>query len=327
MSADDPTSLRPGVMTPVSRRRALQLAAAGAAFGLAGTALAPRRTSAQATPPATALGAYPEVTITGTDYKFALPSQFEGGFTKITFKNASTQGNTHLAVFLAPRAGKTVADITAALKNTSPAGLGQLFAVATSLGGAPGLDPGQTASVIMNLPAGQYVLICPIPGPNGMPHYAMGMQAVVTVTAPTASRSAPAAALIVDLADFAFHNLPATVPAGQQVWQVTNQGPQLHEMDIFALGPGVTAEQFKQLLSAPPPASPAAATPLAATPVASGPPPVVAMAGAGPMSPGQTVWPVLDLKAGNYAAVCFVPDQTTGKPHFLEGMFMGFTVQ
>jgi hypothetical protein len=44
------------------------------------------------------------------------------------------------------------------------------------------------------------------------------------------------------------------------------------------------------------------------------------------MNPGYTNWAVLDLEAGDYLAICFVPDPATGQPHFALGMVMPFTV-
>lgn len=321
-------SLDRTLATPLSRRRAIQLLGAGSALGLASaTLVSPRLTGAQASPAAD-LSSYPEVTITGEDFKFDIPSQFAGGYTKVTLKNASTEGNEHTALFLTPHPGKTIADVEAALKAApTAADLGKIFAVASSVGGPATIDPGQQSTVIMNLPAGQYVVFCPIPGPNGMPHYAMGMQATVTVTAPATSLAAPQADLTVDLADFKFDNLSSTVAAGQHVWQVTNKGPQLHEMTLVSLAPGITFDQFKQMLAGPAPASPAAGSPAAGSPAAGGPPPAVTFGGAGAMNPGNTTWAVLDLKPGNDVALCFVPDQKTGVPHFMEGMIMPFTVQ
>ena len=44
-------------------------------------------------------------------------------------------------------------------------------------------------------------------------------------------------------------------------------------------------------------------------------------------SNGQTMWLPIDLKAGTYAAVCFVTDPSNGKPHAMEGMLKVFTVK
>jgi hypothetical protein len=37
-------------------------------------------------------------------------------------------------------------------------------------------------------------------------------------------------------------------------------------------------------------------------------------------SPGTTIWPLLDLPAGRYVALCVVPDPKNGMPHAAEGM-------
>jgi hypothetical protein len=57
-----------------------------------------------------------------------------------------------------------------------------------------------------------------------------------------------------------------------------------------------------------------------------GPPPFAMIAGVAPMSPGNTNYLMLDLQAGNYITLCFVPDMATGMPHFMMGMIAGFTV-
>jgi len=300
--------------------------------------------AAQATPvvaPATPSGpvpsSYPEVLIKATDFHFDMPSQIAAGYTRVTLENDSAT-NTHHAMFMQLHPGKTVADFEAAAKASAKEGFGALFAVATSVGGPGSIDPGQRTTVIMNLQPGLYVVICAIPDAQGVPHYLHGMMTPVEVTGTAATGPEPGSEATVDLVDFAFQNLPSAPAAGQHVWKVTNKGPMIHEMAIFQLGLGVTPDQFKALLMAsvaPPSASPAASpmatgTPMAAaSPAASpaaGAPPAIDVAGVAPMSPGQTVWAVLDFQPVTYVAVCFVPDQATGKPHFAEGMFMPFTV-
>jgi hypothetical protein len=63
----------------------------------------------------------------------------------------------------------------------------------------------------------------------------------------------------------------------------------------------------------------------AASPEASGPPPFVSFAGFAPVSPGFSGWTMFDLPAGNYGAICFVPDVKTGAPHFVLGMALAFS--
>lgn len=267
---------------------------------------------------------YPKLAITAKDYQFELPATVPGGYTEITLKNEGP--DTHHAMFMRLNEGKTLDDFVAASKQPN---FGALFAVSTSAGGPASIDAGQESTVILNLQTGQYVLICAIPGPDGMPHYQMGMLAPLTVTEVLTAGTEPTAETTIDLVDFSFTNLPQDVPAGMHTWKVTDTGKQVHELGINRLAQGVSFDQVKAMLMAPPPASPVpgtASTPQA-TPVMSGPPPFVAMAGVAPMSPGETNWALLDLTAGDYFAICFVPDVKTGAPHFALGMIMPFTVK
>jgi hypothetical protein len=187
-------------------------------------------------------------------------------------------------------------------------------------------------SVILDLAVGDYVLACLIPDADGVPHMAKGMALPVTITdAPASQPPAPTADVSVDLADFKFVNLPDNVKAGKQTWAVTNKGAQLHELALFKLGEGITIDQLIGMVSATeatPMPGMAASTPAAVPPQASpaGAPPVVENDGFAPVSPGYGGWLLLDLEAGNYAALCFVPDIKTGKPHFMLGMQQAFTV-
>lgn len=335
--------------TPLSRRRLTKMMAAGTALGVAGGLAGSRQlTFAQATPvaspAASALDVFPQVTIvaedatSGTGYTFGAPSSLPTGFVRVTLVNSSTNSDHH-AMFMRPNEGVTPDQFMATAKST--ANLGALLAQAKSIGGPGSVSPGQNTTVILNLEEGPYVLICAIPDANGMPHYQMGMMTTIQATASGQPVTTPPTAdASVDLADFKFDGLQATVPTGQHIWKVTDTGQQLHEMAIFALASGVSADQFKAMLSTTEaPATPGAATPMvmpspvamaspaaAATPVA-GPPPAIDVAGVAPMNPGETNYFVADFDPGNYAAACFVPDPATGKPHFMLGMFMGFTVQ
>ncbi len=61
-------------------------------------------------------------------------------------------------------------------------------------------------------------------------------------------------------------------------------------------------------------------------PESGGPPPGEEAGGALPMAPGMRAWTTVDLKPGNYVAVCFVPDPADGKSHLEHGMLMPLTV-
>src|SRR5699024_810488 len=120
---------------------------------------------------------------------------------------------------------KTIDDVTAALKSPD---LGALLGVAESIGGG-NTGPGSSASTIVNIDPGSYMVVCAIPGPDGMPHYMMGMQAPLDVTDAAGDASAPAADATITLVEMSFDGLPTDVTAGEQTWEVTNGGEQLHE--------------------------------------------------------------------------------------------------
>lgn len=308
----------------VNRRTVLQGAGGGAlAFAIARfggfEALAQDATPA-ASPEA---GPYPTVSYDASEYKFDGPGSFAGGLTQVTLNNKGTM--THHGMFLLLNENKTIADLgAAAAKN----GIGGLLSVATSVGGPASIDPGLSSTVVLDFKAGNYVLVCVIPDADGVPHMAKGMALPITVTdAPATQPPAPTADVSVELADFKFVNLPASLKAGKQTWEVTNKGAQLHELAIVKLAEGFTYEQLLGALSASP------ATPMAgmestptASPAPAGPPPFTDVAGFAPVSPGNGGWALLDLEAGNYAALCFVPDVKTGQPHFMLGMAMALTV-
>jgi len=267
---------------------------------------------------------YPAVAYTAKEYAFEGPATFNNGLTQVSLTNNGTM--THHGMFLLLNEGKTIADLGAAAAKD---GIGGLLSVAVSVGGPASIDPGLTSTVVIDFKAGNYVLVCVIPDADGVPHMAKGMAFPVTVTAgPTTKIAPPTGDISVELADFKFVGLPATVKTGEQTWAVKNDGAQLHELAIFLLGDGITFDQFIGLLSesdaTPMPGMESTPTP-AGSPTASGPPPVLDFAGFAPVSPGYTGWALIGLAAGNYAAVCFVPDSESGKPHFMLGMAMAFS--
>jgi hypothetical protein len=228
----------------------------------------------------------------------------------------------HHAMFMRVNDGASLDDLQAA--STTP-DLGAIFAVSSSLGG-PEVGPGGEASVIADLEPGQYMVICVIPDAEGVLHYVMGMQAPLEVGEAEGTQTPLDADMTVELVDFAFVMPEMDIAPGQHVWEVPNVGEQIHEMVILDLAEGVTADQTRALFQAPPAATPGIVPGVAVPmPEMSGPPPFTAIGGVAPMNPGHTNWAVLDLEAGEYIAICFVPDPVTGAPHCALGMIMPFT--
>lgn len=258
---------------------------------------------------------YPELVIVAKEMSFDVAETFEGGVVKLTLDNQGEMD--HHAMFMRVNDDATLEDLQAALETPD---FGAVFAVSTSHGG-PMVGPGLKGSVIVDLPAGAYVLICAIPDETGMPHYQMGMQAVVEVTTPAAATAlAPEADATIELMEMMFHGLEADFAAGPVTLEVVSAGAAIHEMAVLQLAEGFTSDMLMEMLFAPPSATPEAA------PAQQGPPPITNIGGVAPMNPGFTNFLPLELTAGEYVAICFVPDTETGAPHAALGMVMPFIV-
>jgi uncharacterized cupredoxin-like copper-binding protein len=299
---------------PLSRRATLRLSAALAGGALVSGYIRPA-VAQDATP---AAGTYPELTIVATEYAFDMPATAESGYTRLTLDNQGTED--HHAMFFRFNDGVTQEQFMQVLMG------GDLLALADigSSYGGPMSNGGGQGSVIAFLDPGTYAVICLIPDAQGVPHVAHGMLSMLEVAQGTSAAADPVADGTITLVEMAFDGLPAEVPAGIHLWEVTNGGTQIHEMAIAQLAPGVPAQAIIASITAPP-ASPEAAGP-AASPEAAGPPPFVALSGAAPMSPGATNYVELDAQPGEYLVACFVPDAETGMPHAMMGMVGSFTV-
>jgi hypothetical protein len=308
-----------------SRRTALQTAGSLALAGLLARQTGLTALAQEATP---TVDAYPVVEITARNYEFTMPASIAGGWTNLVFHNEGPAD--HHAMFMKLNDGVTIDDFKDVAMGPD---FGALFGVSTNVGGAPSLSPRQTASTILDLAPGNYAIICAIPDENNVPHYQMGMLVPLEVTEATGDLTAPATDAKVELQEFMFHDLPSTVTAGSHIWEVADTGEQVHEFVLYQIvAPGMTFEDVQGIFSAPP-STPEASTgmDMESTPAAGGSPeaesaPFIAIGGTGPMGPGQTNYAVLDLEAGEYFAICFVPDTATGAPHFALGMIMGVTV-
>lgn len=258
-------------------------------------------TGCGATPAAVTI---PQIVIKATDYAFDAPAQVNAGLISVRLENNGQE--LHHAQIARLQDGKTMADLQAALAQGEEAAMALLEFV----GGPSVLDPGKSQEVVLDLKAGNYVLLCFISSADGVPHLAKGMvKPIQVVAAGQSGAQAPQANLSVVLKDFGFE-MPAEVKAGKQTWEIKNAGPQLHEMVIFKLAPGKTMDDVGAFFQSP-----------------AGPPPFEAVGGMQALSVGKSAWLVLDLQPGNYIALCNVPDPASGKAHSELGMIMPFTVK
>lgn len=267
--------------------------------------------------------ALPEVSVTAAtatnEYTFTAPDSFAGGIVRVKLNNAGKE--SHHAQLIRLNDGVTLPQFQQTLQAAGQANfegpaVGQLFAMVTFQGGPAPILPGKSTEVVLNLQQGQYVMLCFLPDPMGVPHLAKGMIKPVSVTAAAASQpQPPKAAGSVELNDFAFTAIPSDLKAGKHTWAVINKGKEIHEMGMIRLK--APAADVQKALTAPPGSTPPA-----------GPPPFEDAGGFQAIAPGMTGWTTVDLAKGEYALVCFVPSPANqGKPHVALGMFRSFTVK
>jgi hypothetical protein len=118
--------------------------------------------------------------------------------------------------------------------------------------------------------------------------------------------------------DFAFEDLPAELPAGTTSFELTNDGPEVHQLLVVRRNEGTT-QPVEELLALPEEEVGALITDVA---------------DAGPVVAGDTAYDIAELTPGDYLAVCFIPTGMTafdgpppeGAPHAMNGMVAEFSV-
>ncbi len=271
----------------------------------------------------------PTINIGATEYSFTIPETVPGGLVKLNFVNNGQED--HHAQMLRLNGGvtfeqfqRTFEEAMQAVPVEGDAAFYRIEEIAALAGGPPPTSPGNANEVIQNLEPGNYVLLCFLEDPEGIPHMAKGMIGQFIVTPGLAVMpSPPGAQATVELGDFAFVNVP-DFAAGKTILQVTNSGSQPHEMIVLRLK-GISADQLFEILSAPPP--PPGEAPPPGRPPFEGPLPVESAGGIQAFMPGETAWTTLDLSQGEYVIVCFISSPLhDNAPHLTLGMFHAFTI-
>ena len=116
--------------------------------------------------------------------------------------------------------------------------------------------------------------------------------------------------------NYAFQGIPATLDAGKTSFDLTNKGTEVHEVVVIRKNDDTT-ESFDELLALPEEEAQSKTT----------------VVGSAFAAAGDDDYAVVDLEAGEYIALCFIPEGTTdeqteghGPPHFTKGMRQEFTV-
>lgn len=302
-----------GSGSTISRRVVL----AGAMSAAAALGLVRAGVRAQSATPAAGTGtglvdlsALPELKATITDQAITLSAQsVPAGLVVLTVEN-QTKDSTG-AGLLGPGPGQTMQDLqNAAATPTPDNGFPAFLFNATILGGPGSVDPGQTGQTIIEVKEGDWAVITQGNQPP----------AFVSATAGTPqAAAAPTPSVTITEVDFAFGGFATLIPAGQQVWRVTNAGTEPHMLVLGQVPASATLEQVMAAVNLPENATPEAGG-LSQSDFQD-------RGGVIMQSSGTTCWPVLDLPSGRYAALCFVPDPVHGMiPHAMEGMVAVFDV-
>jgi hypothetical protein len=259
-----------------------------------------------------ALGAYVQsrtgeaaprtVTVTARDFTFEMPDTLPEGAATLRLVN---QGKEFHHIWIARlEGGRSVGDVIEALKTRGP-----LPAWIKDAGGpnAPRPEGGEASATVM-LEPGNYIVACMIPSADGIPHIMKGMVRPLTVVKSDRPAAAPQADVVMTLRDYNFF-LSRPLTPGKHVIEVRNEGTQWHEFELVQLAPGKTPQDV-----------------IAFVDHGVGGLPGLPLGGVSPLAVGGTSYVHVELQAGRYALICFLPDHKDGKQHFEHGMTQEFEV-
>jgi hypothetical protein len=250
--------------------------------------------------------ALPQVIFKGLDYDFEGQDKIEAGLVTLNFENIGKEDH-HLQIARIAD-GVSFEEFMGKLQTEGEAA----YALLEAVGGVGILQPGASQSVTVNLQKpGLYIALCVIPTAEGVPHLALGMIKPIEVVAPAVAvaTETPEADLEVHMLDFGY-DIPTEVGAGKQTWEVFNAGQQPHELLVGKLKEGKTISDVLTFLQNG----------------EQGEAPYEFVGGAQGMATGYSNFVAFDFEAGDYVALCFIPDPATGKPHVALGMVKPFTV-
>jgi hypothetical protein len=169
------------------------------------------------------------IRIVATDAGFEAPSAMRPGLRHVVFENRGSQVHEGMLVKLPE--GMSANDFTDAVNR------GVMFPEGALDYSGPGLtSPGESTELWLRVDPGRYVLFCW----NG-DHSEKTKVHSFTVEGDGGDDVSPRADVEVRLVNYRFE-LEGELRAGVRVLRVETPGPAMHEMDLFRLHPGKTAE-------------------------------------------------------------------------------------
>lgn len=268
----------------------------------------------------------PEIVVEITDSAIVgAPTELAAGRYVLTVTNAAEED---LGVgFLQPPEGMTAADFIAFAAPATPEGAGAAAEASPSseedtgppafyyeipLAGGIYANPGETASTVLDLTAGEWVLWAEEPGAPQAP-----VLVVVTGEAPV-DQPVPSADVKITGQEMSF-TIDGELVAGPQVIEFVNAGVQPHFLIMLKAPEGTTIDDFLALSATfgDPAASPQSGLSFED---------IFSAVDTADQSSGVTTWIAAELESGTYILACFVSDPETGAPHAMLGMIDVVTV-
>lgn len=243
-----------------------------------------------------------------TDYAFHVrpgAGRLHAGLVRLRLANDGRMD--HEAQLTRLHAGVSVAEFRHVLKT---AGEGAALALVDFTGGAAPVAPHGTQTTYQKLIPGNYLLLCLVIGPDGIPHLMKGMYHPLTVTGRAGPVRPPSRVQGTITAHDMTYTLPAVIHGhGLYRFRDTDRAD-VHELAIVRLHAKATRADVIAWFRRP-----------------AGPPPFTSAGGFGAIPPGANGWFLLNLTPGHYAALCYVPDDKAPHlPHAAMGMVDTFTI-
>ena len=256
------------------------------------------------------------LTIKAGEYVYLLKGNPKAGWTQINFQNAGVEN--HMVAMVALKKGVTAAQLKAVAVAQDDAGFAKIAAPGADPNGVAGtpsvLGPGQKTTVITQLAAGHYGIMCFVPAAaDGKPHVAHGMVKVFDVAGKSTLKPPTDGVKVVTQTDTGITVPPGNAPKNVTL-KVTNSGTTPHSFQLAKLNQGKTMDDALTYFNA-----------FFNTGKATGEAPAVLVGGVESVAPGGSVYLTWSLPAGNYGYVS--TDGTAPNDDVSKGLKGTFTIR
>jgi hypothetical protein len=227
---------------------------------------------------------------------FEVPQSVDGGIVVISFTNSAK--GSHSAQLVRAEQGHTPQEALAAGKAWGEKGKG-LPDWALTAGGFGDVEPGETATVTQELAPGKYLVA----------DLETGANAEFEVTGEAPASELPSDGGTIEATEYEF--TASGLKSGGAPILFDNAGGEPHFIAAVGIKAGKTIADVRKFLETEKGEAPVDESRGFSTAVIEG---------------GQSQSIEVDLEAGDYALLCFVPDRAGGPPHAVKGMVSKVTV-